>query len=133
MKTEAALYSYLSSYTNLTAIVSTRIFPVIHELDADFPSVIYRRLNSEPVHAMGGDADLRAVTISVACLAETYSECKDVQEQVETALRGYDGTMGGVGGVVVQKILLENISDDYEEDMRIFVAYLDFEIWAEEV
>ena len=132
MKTEEALYAYLAAYSNLTALVSTRIFPVVHEIDADFPSVVYRRLGSEPVHAMGSDADLRAVTVLVACVAETYTELKDVQYQVETALRGYSGTMGGVSGVVVQRVLLDNIWDDYEDDMRLFVSYLEFEIWAEE-
>lgn len=132
MKTESAIYLHLKDFVPLTDIVSTRIFPVIHELDAAFPSVVYRRLGSDPVHAMGGDANLRTVTMAIACLAETFTLVKDTQEQVEAALRGYEGTMGGVEGVPIQKIFLANIMDDYEDDMKVFVTYLEFEIWAEE-
>ena len=132
MKTEAALYTYLASYTGLTDLVGTRIFPVIHEIDAEFPSVVYRRLFSEPVHAMGSDATVRSVVFGFSVLAETYTEVKDVQDQVEAALRGYSGTMGGDGGVVIQSVLLNNIGEDYEDDMRVFVVNLEFELWAEE-
>lgn len=132
MKTEAALAIYLNAYTNLTDLVSDRIFPVIHEQDADTPSVIYRRMGTDPVHAMGSDATVRPVTILLVALAETYTEVKDVQEQVEAALRGYTGTMGGGSGVPIQSVLLNNISEDYEEDMRYFIVYLEFEFWAEE-
>ena len=132
MKTEAALYAYLVAQSGLTDLVSTRIYPLVIEQSASLPAIVYQRIASMPIHLSGDDDNLRDVSMGVYCIAENYDEVKDVQEQVETALNNYSGTMGGDGGVVVQRVFLENIGESFNDDMRVFIVELTYSIWAEE-
>jgi len=132
MKTEAAIYHQLVNTAGLVALVGARIFPVILEQDIDFPAVTYQRLGSSPIHASGSDATLRDVTMGIAVVADQYEDAKNVQAQVEVALTDFSGEMGGTGGVQVQRCFIENIAEDFSDDIRAYIVTLEFSVWAEE-
>lgn len=132
MKTEEAIYKHLSTDSTITAIVGTRIYPVLAPQDASYPCLVYQRLGSEPVHAMANDATLREVTMVFASLAKTYSGVKTLQDVLEDSIKDFSGTLGGAGGVTVQRIMLDGISDGYDFEADAFMTIMDYTIWAVE-
>ena len=132
MLLEQALYSYLSGVAGLTALVSTRIYPLMMPQDVTLPAVTYQRISGPRVHTMGTDPGLESPRFQLSSWASSYSSVKAVAEQVRLALQDYAGTMGGAGGVVVQRAFLEGDQDFYEPDTLIYQVASDFIIWAEE-
>lgn len=93
---EEAVYSRLSGFAGLTALVSTRISPVEIPQDAALPAVVYQRISGIRNYAMGNQTPLVRARIQVTSWAESYSGVKAVAEQVRLALSNWHGTAAGV-------------------------------------
>jgi len=133
MQIGEALYSYLSSYAGLTALVGNRIYPLILPQGVTLPAVTYTQISGPRVHCMGSDPGLTHPRFQVSVWAESYSDMATVAAQVRAALQDYSGTMGGDDGVVVQRIFLEDETDrNFEPNTKTFRRDLDFIIWHEE-
>ncbi|MCK9600682.1 MAG: DUF3168 domain-containing protein [Sphaerochaeta sp.] len=138
MNIEQALYSYLSGYSGLTAIVGYRIYPVIRPKDSSLPAVVFQKISDSPFHTLEKDPSFTRSRFQFTGWAKDidggasgYAQCKDIAAQLKAALRDYSGTMGGVGGVNVSGALLENESDGYEDSTDEYRCDLDFFIFHE--
>lgn len=130
MTLEQALYSYLSTYAGLTALVSTRIYPVTMPQGVTYPAVTYTRISAPRIHAMGRDTGLASPRVQVDCWGSSYSSVKGVAAQVRAALQDFSGLMGGAGGVTVQRAFIEGDRDLYESDTQTHRTSMDFIIWC---
>ena len=131
MTIEAALYSYLSTYSGLTALTGTRIYPIMIAQEAVMPAVAYQLVDDLPVHSGGADLIVHAARFQFSCYGTSYLNACAVAAQIKAALQDYSGTMGGAGGVTVQRSFLEMTTDLYDEDMRRCGRACDFIIWHE--
>lgn len=113
---EAALYNRLSTYAGLTALVSTRIYPLVLPQDPTLPAVTYQTIGRSMEDVRGSGPRYAETRIQIDCWAATYASAKSVAEQVRAALQDYTGTMGGVGGVPVLDGDAVNEIDLYEPD-----------------
>ena len=129
MVIEEALYAYLSSHAGLTALVSTRIYPLVMPQNATLPAVTFSKISGPRAHAMQQDAGLAYPRFQVSCWGGTYKQAKEVAGQVRAALQDYTGTMGGAGGVVVSGVFLEDENDLYEPGTQAYHIAIDFIIW----
>ena len=128
---EAALYTRLSGYAGLTALVGTRIYPNIAPQSVQSPFVTYSRISTTRESAMGADTGLVHVRVQVDCWAaagpndDGYADVKAVAAQVRAALQRYDAT---VGSVVIQDIMLDSEQDlfDAADPVRYHRTSLDF-------
>ena len=132
MVIEEAIYTYLSNHAGLTALVSTRIHPLIMPQSTVLPAVTFSKVSGPRVHAMQQDAGLAYPRFQVSCWGATYKSAKDVAAQVRAALQDFKGTMGGVGGVVVSGVFIQDENDLYEPGTQVYHIALDFVIWHEE-
>lgn len=132
MVIEEALYTYLSSHTGLTVLVSNRIYPVVMPQGTTLPAVTFSKVSGPRVHAMNRDAGLAHPRFQVSCWGATYKQAKDVAAQVRAALQDFKGTMGGAGGVVVSGVFIQDENDLYEPGTHVYHIALDFIIWHEE-
>ena len=128
-----ALYSRLSGYGGLSALVSTRISPLRMKEDQALPAVTFQRISGVPIKAMGADPGTVASRFQVDCWGDRigdggYSDAVGVAVQVKAALQRYGGT---VSGVVIQQIFLENELEFYEEGTDTVRVMLDFIVWHE--
>lgn len=127
-----ALYSRLSSYTDLTDLISTRIYRVQAPENTTFPYVTFGIDSQFPVHAMGADAGLEGPGYQFDVWADDTDEMEDVAIQVKAALRDFSGT---VAGVVIQRIFYDNEIDLPDEDTNksriIYHKEMDFTVWHE--
>jgi hypothetical protein len=92
---ETGLYSYLISKTAITALVATRIYPLIAPEGAAYPFLIYQRISTQHEHNMAGSSGLATATVQLDAYSDTYAEAKSIGNAIRTALDGYRGSMGG--------------------------------------
>jgi len=126
MNLEEALFAYLKDYAGLKALVSTRIYPLILPQPPTLPAVTYFKVSMVNKRTLASPSNvLKQVRIQFSCWANTYSEAKDVAEQVKLALQDFRGEMGGAGGVQVLDGNVINEQDLYETDTGIYHVPVD--------
>lgn len=123
---EKALVNRLNNYSGLTALVGSRVYPLVAPNNVMRPYIVYQKISGPQVHTMGQDPGLQYPRFQFSCWGETYSSVKAVGAQVKAALSDYSGTLLGV---VIQRIIFENILDSYEADTGLFGCRLDFLVW----
>lgn len=122
---EAALYSRLTGFAGLSALVSTRVYPATAPQDPTFPLIVYNRISGSRFESLAGSSGLARPRFQFDVYATTYSSAKAVAEQIRLALQGFRGT---VASVDIQAVNYNGDSDNYEEDSELYVVSLDFEI-----
>lgn len=123
MNIEEALYAYLSSYANLTAIVGTRIYPLILPQSPILPAITYSKVSGPRVNSKDGASGLAYPRFQFSCWAKSYGQAKQVAEQIRLALDTFPSG----------RAFIENEQDIYEPDTGIHHIPIDFIIWHTEV
>jgi hypothetical protein len=95
---EQALYRLLSTNSDVTALVSTRIYPSIAPQNAAKPYVIYQQITEQDIAKNNdGPGNLPAVTFQLDAYAETYAAARQVARAVRSLLRPYRGSVDLAG------------------------------------
>jgi len=119
---ESTLFTRLSTFSGLTALVSTRIYPLIAPQGVTYPAVTYQRISTMPREvAMGSDPGIAFTRIQVTAWGETYTSAKAIGEQIRLALERYRTT-----GIFDTYIIGEN--DLYDEEALKYGVAIDAEI-----
>lgn len=127
MSIETALYSYLTSYAGLTALVGDRIYPLVIPEQAGLPAIAYQRISTRITYSHDGDSELDRTRFQFACVAKTAKEAREVAEQVVAALSAYSGPMDGLN---VGASFIENRLDGYEpQPTDAYVVRVDALLW----
>jgi len=125
---DEAIFSRLSNYAGLTALVGTSpagIFPVIAPQDVARPFVVFQKISNERISAMGSDTDIARARFQFTSYAETHEGARDVGKQVRLALQRYSGV---VATVTIDDIFIENELDDYDPETLLHSKVQDFEV-----
>ena len=102
MTAEESLYAYLTGYAGLTALVSTRIWPLTLPDEPALPALTYHRISRTPVRQLATPSVLATESrFQFSCWGVSYADAKKVANQVEAALVDFTGVMGGTGGITV--------------------------------
>lgn len=125
MSVEETLYTRLSGYAGLTALVSTRIYPNQKAQDVALPAVSYRRVSSNRYSAMGIDAEVVKARFQVDVWASTYDSASAVRDQVRGALQRWRNS--GTGSTVQDTFIISE-TDLFEDDTKQHHIAIDVEI-----
>lgn len=92
----AGLYTYLQSKTAITAVVSTRVYPLNLPQTGTtiYPCIVYQTISQRRTYSHGGDCQLCFERVTFNCFASTYKAAKDLAELIRLAISGYRGTWG---------------------------------------
>lgn len=126
---EAALHTRLTAYGGLTALTSTRIYPLIVPQSPTYPCVTYQRTDGPREHALGADMGIPHPTIEISSWGKTYASAKAIATQVRGALQRWDDS--GASPAVLD-CLLESDEDNYESDAGVFKVIQTWTIWHRE-
>ena len=107
---EAALRTTLLASTAVTAIVSSRVYPLLAPGTVDPPFITYRRTGIRREQTFTGPVGTPTVSVDFEMLATTYEGARDLADKCRRALDGWGGT---VGNVQVRTTTLDNESDDF--------------------
>lgn len=119
------LYSKLSNDAGVSALVGARIYPSIFKQDADTPAIRYSRIGQTPFHLMGGDANIQRGMYQIDIIDKTFDGVDGVRQAVESALNRWSSTG------VVQDSYLTNISDEYDDELRLYRIRMTYEFIIE--
>jgi len=130
---ESAIRAILISDSDTNDLVSGRVYPYLRQQGATFPAIVYELDTTEPEQGMGGYLSLTRATLTVNCIAETYSGAKDLASKVRTALNGYTGTSDTV---VISSLVHDNDTGSIEDsvignDRGVSIINSEYVIWYE--
>jgi len=124
MTVEADIFSRLSSYTGLSALVSTRIYPGLLKQNTTYPAVSYRRVSSERPSVMAADTGIVRARFQFDIWSNHYGDMISAKEQLRLALQRYRGT----ATVQILGTFILTDLDLYEEETQIHHGVVDVEI-----
>lgn len=131
---ENAIYSILSNDADVTALVSTRIYPMTAPQGTALPYIVYAREATDHHEVLAGSAGFARATMSVESFATTYLSARAIAEKVRLALQGNSGTHASVviDGVNLAGDRDVQIVPQNAEDPATFSTQQDFAMWFAE-
>lgn len=109
---EAVVRNRLVTTTAVTAIVSTRVYPVIAPATAALPFITWRRVAVTRGQSLSGPTGTPTVSLSLDIFAETYESARDIADECRKSLDGWGGTHENT---TVANVSLDNESDGFAQ------------------
>lgn len=107
---EAAIRSALVANAGVSAIIGSKVFPVLAPASADLPFVTWRRISVQRQQGLSGPIGMPSVLLSVDLFAETYEAVRELADAVRLCLDGWGGTTNNVR---VANVSLTNEADGF--------------------
>ena len=130
MTCETAVYSLLN-VAGVTAIVGTRIYPIVLPVSVPTPAIVYELISSW----RGGALDAYAAThltharVQVNLLSADHAVLLTMRAAVFAAMQF---RRGALGGVTVHSVIPSGEGpDQYDPEMRLFLRPVDFTLTYE--
>lgn len=131
MSAELVTYALLSGAGPVTAIVGTRIYPVVMSQGQPTPAIVYEVVSNPRL----GVLDVRDTThltrarVQVNLLSADHTVLRTLRDAVITAMQFQRGT---IGGITVHSVLPAGEGpDSYDQPTRLYMRPLDFLITHE--
>lgn len=126
MSLETSIYSVLTGESSISALVSTRVYPVTAPDGADFPLIIYQKQSHDLGYShSSGDDGIYTANYVFYFLGATYAAASALRDAVRTFLSGYEGTFGGNS---VSLIRLETEDDDFDFETNLYTLRSEYRI-----
>jgi len=123
---ETVIVTRLEAYESLSALVGTRIYPLILPQSPTLPAVTYQRTDGPRDHCMDADSNVASPRFAFDSWASTYAGAKAVATQVREALQRW---ADADTDPVVLDSLIESDEDLYEPDTGMYHVRSDWTIW----
>jgi hypothetical protein len=97
--------------SRLDSATTAGIYPVLATQNAPYPLVVYRRTGTRRERGLTGNFGVPVATFSVSIVAETYTQAKEIADQIRIAC---DNFTGDTSGVKIIQTALASESDNME-------------------
>lgn len=121
MTVEASLYTRLSTWPALLALVSDRVYPMILPQNCTLPAVTYQRIASQPrVLAMGTDPGMARPRFQITAWAVDFDTARAVIDVCRLALERWRSSGSSIDdGYVVMEL------DNYDPETLEYSSIID--------
>jgi hypothetical protein len=120
------IYGRLSSASNITAIISTNIYPDITPQNVDYPFIVYSIIDSSPVDFKDGQSNLEEIDLQIDVYTQNYDTTQNLSNLIRNRLDRFVGT---VEGVEVQSIkYVRQSSQVFNAELSVYWVSIDFMI-----
>jgi hypothetical protein len=117
---EESLYNYLSNYSGIKAIVSTKIYPLITPEDTVSPFIVYTPYSQQFSHSFDNDSGYNDKYIQIDMYHTSFINLKALSKQVRKALINFKGIMG-TNGITIQAVICESGDrDSFESESKFY-------------
>lgn len=131
MTMEAALIDKLLTTPAITALVSTRIYPLKRLQASAYPSLVVTRISGAPLYADDGEVGLQNARVQIDSYAMSYSQAKDLAQVVRSTLSAFSGDHDGVTFSYImldeERDIQESGAGAAEYPMRVAMDYI---VWT---
>ena len=93
---QTRLVAKLKATAAVTALVSTRIYPMLRPQGTALPAIVYGVTSNTPTNTAGGSSTTREMRITIDCLAGTYAGAWALANAVRDTLSGWVDSSGDV-------------------------------------
>ena len=128
MSIETAIRSELINDADVTALVGTRVYPVMMPQGFEMPCISYQRVSSDRIHTLSGPNGRVDASFQVDFYAESYSVVRDLADKARQVLDGFKGQLGGsennVGG-----IHLVSDRDLWQDNIEVYRVTHDYSVF----
>jgi hypothetical protein len=107
---ETVLRSALVASANVSAVVGSRIYPILAPQTAALPFIVWRRSGISREHTLSGPMGVSTVSVEMQLLAATYEQARELADRCRLVLDGYGATLNNTE---VKHVSLEQESDDF--------------------
>jgi len=121
---DTALYTRMTGFAGLAALVGTRIYPAPIPQGATYPLVTYQQISGVRDYVYSNQSGLVRARFQVDSYAETATGARALAEQVRLALSIYNGVSDGITIDLIQIINEERVYDDEVDLHRIIHDYM---------
>jgi len=128
MSIQSVLYTRLTTFAGLNALIGLRAYPQVAPHTPTTPFIVYSEVSSEHHSAMSADSQVVSSRYQFDVFADTDASKNAVTEQLRKALQRWRNTTG----TIVQATFYLNDVDIYEPDTEYFRKTVDYEINHEE-
>jgi len=116
MSIESDLVAHLKNDSGVSALVGTRIYPLMAPQNVINPYITYQVVNDNSNQCMGGEVYQNDTRFQLDVWSTKYSEVKAIKEAVLSALIGFKSSNS-----------ISNM-DDYEPDTKLYRQLIDFKL-----
>lgn len=109
---EAVIRNRLVTDAGVSALVGSKVYPVLAPAEASLPFVTWRRIAVQRSQSLSGPSGTPFVTLSVDVFAVTYEAARELADAIRIALDGWGGTFQNT---VVANVSLDNESDGFAQ------------------
>lgn len=126
MSAESIVYALLSGAAAVTAVVSTRVYPVELPEGVALPAIVYDVVSNVRAGRIDAAAASHPTTarVQVTMLVESHSQLMTLRAAVIAALQFQRGSIGG--STVVSILKGPDGPTDFDEAMAVFAQPVDF-------
>ena len=120
------IYARLSTASNITAIISTNIYPDITPQNVDYPFIVYSIIDSNPVDFKDGQSNLEEIDLQIDVYTQNYDTTQNLSNLIRNRLDRFVGT---VEGIEVQTIkYVRQSSQVFNAELSVYWVSIDFMI-----
>lgn len=125
MAMQEAIVQILEGTPPLTALVSSRIYPLRLPHGVDLPALTYRLVSAPRDQTQDGPSGLTMARVQVSAWATDYDQAKAIATAVRQGVQGYRGELQGVR---VDSIRMINETDLDDPEPGIYQIAMDFAV-----
>ena len=107
------------------------IYPTNAPETATKPYLVYARLRTEKIKTLQGITDNEYITFMFSIMAPKYSDMRNLTKQVEDFLISLPKQQ--IGDYYIEDIDINNITEQYEHELKVNRGIIDFTIYFKEV
>lgn len=126
MDIQMAIVKLLKSSVSVSAIVGTKIHPMVIPQDNTLPAITYQMGREAPTRCTDGTTSHRRATFDINLYAKRVSETSSLYSAVMSALENYSGTVTiGAESIVIQRIKCDKLPDGYDDAVQAYSTKLE--------
>ena len=121
MTIEEAFYTFITSKTDITALVSDRIYPILAEQNITIPFVVYTRISTVRSYSHSGDSDIQSVRMQIDIIGNTLNQAQSIATLIINYCNSFNGLMGDKMIATITVDDQQNFYDDITKTKRIMI------------
>lgn len=131
------LRAYLLGDAAITALVGTRVYPVIAPQGQINSHLVYHMISNQGDRHMQGPSGLSRPRIQIDCWSQSFDQASVLGLEVKERLEGFRGLMpwgtnSPQQSVEVKGVFFDSERDDFDNDVKLFMISHDYIVWFEE-
>lgn len=109
--------------------LKNEIYPTNAPETATKPYLVYARISTDRTKVLEGYSGNQALSFMFSVMATRYADMKSLTKKVEDFLISLPGTTIGEENIYIEDLTINNVTEQYEHELKINRGIIDFTIY----